>query len=359
MGEITTNKPWVTGPKEILTHAIHLLSNESDINRRLAMIAVDNAVELLIKTYLGLPERVTGISIPRKEKEQMNFSFPNLLDGLEEYGGAAVNGIDLAEIEWFHRLRNKLYHEESALTIGREKVVMYAEIAKLLFFNLFKIDLNIPISGIDKIFSEFLEVWSIFLSESNKIIFKLSSLKIFDLTNADGIDTLSQMNLIDSNITTRLKKYEEIRLKISYQSLDYLELLNESMIIDLKNIVEIIQSNSIAIYKKFSFALADIDDYYQAEKTLQLKQREIKHSMDQLKSQIDLIVQNRTLEKSDNEVSNFCPVCNSKLSKEKEDMLLKQYQERGRELGNLYRSNQARLLDVARNLQNIENGFHS
>src|ERR1700730_17691581 len=40
-----------------------LLRNDTDVNRRLAMIAIDNAVELTIKTYLGLPKRITGLTI--------------------------------------------------------------------------------------------------------------------------------------------------------------------------------------------------------------------------------------------------------------------------------------------------------
>lgn len=61
------NPPWATGPGEILRHGLKLLSNDSDVNRRLAMISIDNSVELMIKTYLGLPRRITGLTIPRRE----------------------------------------------------------------------------------------------------------------------------------------------------------------------------------------------------------------------------------------------------------------------------------------------------
>jgi hypothetical protein len=52
-----TQLPWASGPGEILRHGLDLLRKDSDTNRRLAMIAIDNAVELMIKTYLGLPKR--------------------------------------------------------------------------------------------------------------------------------------------------------------------------------------------------------------------------------------------------------------------------------------------------------------
>src|SRR5712692_9382750 len=77
--------PWATGPGEILRHGLELLAVDSDRNRRLAMIAMDNAVELMVKTYLGLPTRITSLTIPRKEQEEISESFPRLLDALEKY----------------------------------------------------------------------------------------------------------------------------------------------------------------------------------------------------------------------------------------------------------------------------------
>ncbi|MBA7579249.1 hypothetical protein ES708_21118 [subsurface metagenome] len=71
-------QPWVTGPAEILEHGLSLLTEDSDKNRRLAMISIDNAVELAIKTYLGLPKRITGLKISRKEYSEISESFPLL-----------------------------------------------------------------------------------------------------------------------------------------------------------------------------------------------------------------------------------------------------------------------------------------
>ena len=72
----TSELPWASGPGEILRHGLSLLNRDTDTNRRLAMISIDNAVELMIKTYLGLPKRITGLSIPRKEYNDIAESFP-------------------------------------------------------------------------------------------------------------------------------------------------------------------------------------------------------------------------------------------------------------------------------------------
>jgi len=100
----TVQAPWATGPGEILKHGLELLKKDTDTNRRLAMISIDNAVELMIKTYLGLPRRVIGLKISRSECQEFSESFPKLLDVLEEYATDKVDGIDLGEIEWYHRI---------------------------------------------------------------------------------------------------------------------------------------------------------------------------------------------------------------------------------------------------------------
>src|ERR1700747_2339705 len=97
------NRPWASGPSEILQHGINLLQTDTDSNRRLAMLSIDNAVELMIKTYLGLPKRVTGVQIGRSEFADINESFPKLLDALENHVGDKLDGIDLGEIDWYHR----------------------------------------------------------------------------------------------------------------------------------------------------------------------------------------------------------------------------------------------------------------
>jgi hypothetical protein len=61
------NQPWASGPREILQHGLNLLQKDIDTNRRLAMLSIDNAVELMVKTYLGLPKRVIGLHITRPE----------------------------------------------------------------------------------------------------------------------------------------------------------------------------------------------------------------------------------------------------------------------------------------------------
>jgi hypothetical protein len=93
---------WASGPGEILNHGLELLNSEdSDVNRRIAMISIDNSVELMIKTFLNLPSRITGINISRKKYAEFSESFPKLLDALEEYARNKIQDINAGEIEWY------------------------------------------------------------------------------------------------------------------------------------------------------------------------------------------------------------------------------------------------------------------
>lgn len=155
-----SNPPWASGPGEILRHGIGLLGKDSDTNRRLAMISIDNAVELMIKTYLGLPKRVTGLEISRREFSEVSESFPSLLDALEKHAADKLDGIELGEIEWYHRLRNQLYHQGNGLTVEREKVEIYAQIANALFHNLFGFQLVHRVTPRTDNLGEFMSAWT-------------------------------------------------------------------------------------------------------------------------------------------------------------------------------------------------------
>lgn len=134
------NRLWIEGSLELLRHGLEHLQSGEGFDLRIAMISVDNSVELMIKTYLGLPRRVTGTTgLSRQRLEEASSSFSSLLDALEESAHDKTVGIDLGDLEWFHRLRNQLYHEGNGITVEREKVEVYAQVAIVLFHNLFSV----------------------------------------------------------------------------------------------------------------------------------------------------------------------------------------------------------------------------
>src|SRR3989442_6429534 len=159
-----TTKPWIQGPLELLNHGLEHLSLGTEFDVRIAMISIDNSVEVMINNYLGLPQRISGINgLSRKRFDEIIQSFPSLLDGLEEFASERIVGIELGDIEWFHRVRNQLYHEGNGITVERSKVEGYAEIAKILFFNLFSVKVEdlifkAPHSLVGQFFSEWAQL---------------------------------------------------------------------------------------------------------------------------------------------------------------------------------------------------------
>jgi len=137
-------KPWTDGPRELIQHAIDHLAAGGDFDRRIAMISIDNAVELMAKVYLGLPKRARkGDGPSRKDLDAASESFPDLLSLLETHASDRLQGIGLDDIEWYHRLRNQLYHSGNGITVEREKVETYLSLARSLFESLFQEDLTL------------------------------------------------------------------------------------------------------------------------------------------------------------------------------------------------------------------------
>lgn len=117
---------------------MHLQSN-SAFDYRIAFISIDNAVEVMIRTFLGLPKRARGREGPSRKAFEAAFGFPDLLDLLEAHADDLIRGIELGDIEWFHRIRNSLYHEGNGITVDKKQLDTYRVIAIVLFENLFDV----------------------------------------------------------------------------------------------------------------------------------------------------------------------------------------------------------------------------
>ena len=218
-----TQRPWASGPSEILQHGLSLLNKDTDSNRRLAMLSIDNAIELTIKTFLSLPRRINGINLSRKEYQEISESFPQLLDALEKHAVDKLDGIDLGEIEWFHRLRNELYHQGNGLTVDRDKVEIYAELAKLLFRNLFGFDVKVDDSDGHVLLGAFLASWVEIERALSEIAFKN-----IDIVSAKS-KSMAQRGILPSDVARELAQFGIISPSLGLQ-IDELRLIRNKSI---------------------------------------------------------------------------------------------------------------------------------
>jgi hypothetical protein len=236
------SQPWISGPREILQHGLSLLHEDSDRNRRLALLGIDNAVELMIKTYLGLPKRITGVQISRKDFVEISESFPKMLDALEEHGGQYLNGIDLGDIEWFHRLRNQLYHQGNGLTVARDQVEVYAELAKLLFKNLFGDDLPVAPEDEHRLLGQFLATWvdfeKLIASLSEKNLDQMSTLKGRPRPPIMAIRELLRLNIFSEQDSAKIEELRQLRNEVMHGGVDFRSTISRQTVADLRAIVE-------------------------------------------------------------------------------------------------------------------------
>lgn len=235
-----TGQPWASGPREILQHGLSLLHNDTDTNRRLALLSIDNAVELTAKTFLGLPKRISGIHISRKEMAEISESFPKMLDALETHAEDRLEGINLGEIEWFHRLRNQLYHQGNGLTVDRDKVEIYAELANLLFKNLFDESLDVAPEDQHKLLGSFLAAWVDFertLGQLSHVhIDKVSTLKGNPRPPMTAIRELIRAGVFAADDAAAIEGLRKLRNEVVHGMVDYNTAVTENVIQQLQDI---------------------------------------------------------------------------------------------------------------------------
>ena len=230
--------PWATGPGEILRHGLQLLQTDSDTNRRLAMISIDNSVELMIKTFLGLPKRITGIAIPRKQFQEIAESFPALLDALENYAPAKLDGIDLGTVEWYHRLRNELYHQGNGLTVEREKVEVYAQLANLMFQNLFGYELVQTQGKRTDLLGEFMALWVKFESALRDLASTHSLTGQVHPSMIEVLKFLEGAALLTPHEKRELDNMRRLRNEVVHGAADYHEVITKDVVLRLRQLIE-------------------------------------------------------------------------------------------------------------------------
>ena len=114
---------------------MQIAQGSTDRERRLAMLVVDNAMELGMKTFLGLrPWQRRG---PKLGPIGADPLFYELLDGIEKCFPDWPPGVSHAEIGWLHDLRNTLYHRGNGLAPDGKKLVRYLAVTELVLVMLF------------------------------------------------------------------------------------------------------------------------------------------------------------------------------------------------------------------------------
>lgn len=138
--------PWQLFPGQLIRYALDHLHGSSEFDQIVGFLLLDVGVETLLKVFLLLPEEVTKTDMPHKERRRAaEGNFHDLIRGVERAAKTAGNrlkGIDLRHVEYFHGLRNKLYHAGNGITVQGDHAEQYSEVALDLLDRLLGIPLK-------------------------------------------------------------------------------------------------------------------------------------------------------------------------------------------------------------------------
>ncbi|RLI96478.1 MAG: hypothetical protein DRP00_05265 [Candidatus Aenigmatarchaeota archaeon] len=131
-----TEKPWVKGPLELLEHGAEHLRVGREKDLRFAIIHVDNALEVAFKVYVEYEKRLVPGIIKKKDWVEIKQSFRRLLDIISKKTDFISDELYSAII-YYHDLRNEVYHRGDGITVRKEDVDNYLQIASNLFNKMF------------------------------------------------------------------------------------------------------------------------------------------------------------------------------------------------------------------------------
>jgi hypothetical protein len=139
--------PWENGPIDLIEFAMSKLDTEDEFSHRLAFIVTDIAVETLFKTYLLLPEDILKTNIGfSARKKFVKGNFHDLLQGIKVVT-SKVNREDLYDIQFYHGIRNHLYHQGNGITVSKEKLEGYVKLSVKILNTLLGVDLTSLLEG--------------------------------------------------------------------------------------------------------------------------------------------------------------------------------------------------------------------
>lgn len=135
---MTDKHHWANGSLELLNHGLNHIKEGKEFDFRIAMISIDNSVELSIKTYFSQNRR--SLNLSRKDLQQSKRYFPQLLDIFGNNNRINISNEDLDAIEFYHSIRNNLYHEGAGINVQENIVKAYYALAYDLISKLFSLN---------------------------------------------------------------------------------------------------------------------------------------------------------------------------------------------------------------------------
>jgi hypothetical protein len=155
---IKTEFPWQTLPANLIAYGIKHSEMESEFEQQVGFLLLDIGVETTLKVFHTLPENVSRVRDVEKKLlkqddkfllkitdvvnlDKTNFHFLiSVARELTEEGLIEEN--DWKNLEYFHSIRNKLYHQGDGVTTTKANLNGYATLSRKLIRVLLSVDLE-------------------------------------------------------------------------------------------------------------------------------------------------------------------------------------------------------------------------
>lgn len=198
---MTNKSHWANGSLELLNHGLNHIEQGKEFDLRIAMISIDNSVELSVKTYLSKNRR--SLNLGRKELQKSKRFFPQLLDLFANHNQIIISNEDLDAIEYYHSIRNNLYHEGAGINVQESIVRAYYTLAYDLISKLFILEataMSVPKTSYDLL--DIYEIIRVFNSYFNAVV---SDLKTY-------MENYRNMELEKGSFTELFKNAQKLKI---------------------------------------------------------------------------------------------------------------------------------------------------
>ncbi|WP_371805354.1 hypothetical protein [Candidatus Lokiarchaeum ossiferum] len=134
------NKPWISGPIELLWHGYDHMGKESDFDQRLAMISFDNAVEASLNAFIHF--RVPNEKVNWKKYKRVRNSYPGKLELVSDISPQILPEATIKQLTFYHTIRNDMYHRGNGLTVETDKLSAFALLSSRVVQELLQIPVD-------------------------------------------------------------------------------------------------------------------------------------------------------------------------------------------------------------------------
>ena len=151
--------PWQITAINLITLADEIYDPDDDFKRQVGYLLVDVGVETLFKVFLTLPDIKSEIGFTKRknlakspiQKDEIpgtkvtkiefdKLAFHNLADAVKRVAGSKITDDNLKNAEYYHNIRNKIYHSGDGIVPTKENFEQYLHLAKFFLHELLGAD---------------------------------------------------------------------------------------------------------------------------------------------------------------------------------------------------------------------------